>query len=232
MVTTNVGEAGVEGAVGAPPPGQVVYLVPAPKQKINIKERYAAKVATKLGVLHLLCAVVAFIADLCSTVEGVQGRYWGPRALGTGIWTSIFFAVSGSLAIAGARSASKCLVVATLVMSILSTVCAATLLIHSSILVDSTSDSSTRKYGPRTSPYYGGPVVCVLVGVVMLVVGVLSSSLTCRPLGRCSCCSSSQPAILYTTTTTLPQGLLLPSHQVRAGSGDQGKKIIPRLAFL
>merc|ERR1719431_430760 len=132
-------------------------------------------------MLHLLCAVVAFIADLCSTVEGVQGRYRGPRALGTGIWTSIFFAVSGSLAIAGARSASKCLVVATLVMSILSTVCATTLLILSSILVASTDDSPTRKYG--------GPVVCVLVGVVMLVVGVLSSSLTCRPLGCCTCCS-------------------------------------------
>ena len=48
-------------------------------------------------------------------------------------------------------------------------------------------------------------VVCLVMGLVMLVVGITSASLTCRPL----CCPNAvQGAVHYSPTTALPPGLL------------------------
>ena len=44
----------------APPQPQVIYIVQAPKQKVDIKENYAVRAATILGILHILCGVTAF----------------------------------------------------------------------------------------------------------------------------------------------------------------------------
>merc|ERR1711936_859804 len=90
-------------------PHQVIYIIQAPKDRMNIKA------ATALGVIHIICGLIALGSDIAGMVNE-------QFAFATGIWTSVFFFVSGGLAIGGARSGNKCLVVATMVMAIISAV--------------------------------------------------------------------------------------------------------------
>merc|ERR1712080_370697 len=79
-----------------------------------------------------------------SLPQSRHGGIWKHSGL---TWTSIFFIVTGFLAIVGARKGSKSLVVATMVMAILSAVCAGILTITSSILLAADADWRCRHYG-------------------------------------------------------------------------------------
>ena len=164
-------------------PHQVIYIIQAPKEKVDIKDAYNVKAATVLGVIHIVCGFVALGSDIAALVEG-------KAAIVTGIWTSVIFFVTGGLAIGGARNGNKCLVVATMVMAIISAVSAGILLIKSSIYLHLFSSRN---------PYIGdmAPVSYVLLiamGATMLIIAIASASLTCFPL----CCrSSKQGAVHY-----------------------------------
>jgi len=107
-------------------PHQVIYITQAPKDKQNLKDAYNVKAATTLGVIHIVCGTITLSATIAGLVDG-------NFSVGTGIWTSVLFFVSGGLAIGGARSGNKFLVVATMVMAIISAVSARILLIRSAI---------------------------------------------------------------------------------------------------
>merc|ERR1711971_1049521 len=79
-------------------PHQVIYIIQAPKEKVDIKDAYNLKAATVLGVIHIVCGFIALGSDIAGMVNG------DVTAAATGIWTSVFFFVSGGLAIGGARS--------------------------------------------------------------------------------------------------------------------------------
>merc|ERR1712241_1489890 len=100
----------------------------APKEKVNIKDAYNIKAATALGVIHIICGLIALGSDIAGMVNGNM-------SFATGIWTSVFFFISGGLAIGGAQSGKKCLVVATMVMAIISAVSAGILLIMSALFL-------------------------------------------------------------------------------------------------
>ena len=168
-------------------PHQVIYIIQAPKDKMNIKDVYNIKAATALGVIHIICGLIALASDIAGMVNE-------QFAFATGIWTSVFFFVSGGLAIGGARSGNKCLVVATMVMAIISAVCAGALLIQSAILVSI--------FGSRRSYHYHRDqgqlelvsyVLMITMGVTMLIIAITSASLTCRPL----CCSPTQQGLVH-----------------------------------
>ena len=104
-----------------------------------------------------------------------------------GTFASVFFITTGGLTIGGARSGNKCLVVATLVMAILSAIMACILLSFAGISMSMTYIGSE------------GFITCTIemvIGGVMLIVGITSASLTCRPL-CCSSSSSSQQGLVY-----------------------------------
>merc|ERR1711936_9523 len=107
-------------------PHQVIYIIQAPKDQVNIKDVYNIRAATALGVIHIICGLIALASDIAGMVNE-------QFAFATGIWTSVFFFVSGGLAIGGARSGNKCLVVATMVLAIISAVSAGILLIMSAL---------------------------------------------------------------------------------------------------
>ena len=65
--------------------------------EVKIKDAYNVKAATVLGVVHIICGVVALGADI-----GQQVEKWAFHGLGIG--TSVIFFVSGGLAIGGAQS--------------------------------------------------------------------------------------------------------------------------------
>merc|ERR1711881_618550 len=155
-------------------------IVQAAKEKVNIKDAYNVKVATVLGIIHIIFGLISLGIEITNLVVDGNGN------VATGIWTSVFFFISGGLAIGGARSGNKCLVVATLVMAIISAVSAGILLILSTILL-----VSSYRYSTMTALAFG---LLIGTGATMLIIAIASASLTCKPL----CCgSTSQGTVHY-----------------------------------
>jgi hypothetical protein len=180
----------------------VIYIIQAPKEKVNIKDAYNIKAATALGIIHIICGFIALGSDIGGIVDG-------HNALGTGIWTSVFFFISGGLAIGGARSGNKCLVVATMVMAIISAVSAGILLILSSITL------SVDHYGYQYQYRYGSPVtygLLIAMGATMLIVAIASASLTCYPL----CCRSTKQGAVHYQPNQVPASVLVNADQIAA----------------
>jgi len=92
----------------------------------TFSEAYSAKVAAVVGIVHIVCGLTALTANTIGIMCGAN------IPLAAGIWSSVFFIASGSLAIAGARSTTKRLVVSTLVMAIISSLAAWLLMLISS----------------------------------------------------------------------------------------------------
>jgi len=171
-------------------PHQVIYIIQAPKEKFDIKDAYNIKAATALGIIHIICGFIALASD-------IAGMVTDNFSFATGIWTSILFFVSGGLAIGGARSGNKCLVVATMVMSIISAVSAGILLIMSAI--------SLQIFGYHYR--YHSPVsyaLLIAMGVTMLVIAIASASLTCYPL----CCRSTKQGTVHYNPNQVPTSIL------------------------
>merc|ERR1712007_85966 len=125
----------------------------------------------------------------------------------TGIWTSVFFFISGGLAIGGARSGNKCLVVATMVMAIISAISAGILLIMSAIYLTFFGYGSYyRRYG--VSPVSYG--LLIAMGATMLIVAIASASLTCYPL----CCRSNKQGAVHYQPNQVPASVLVNADQI------------------
>jgi len=183
-------------------PHQVIYIIQAPKEKVNIKDAYNIKAATALGIIHIICGFIALGSDIGGIVDG-------HNAFGTGIWTSVFFFISGGLAIGGARSGNKCLVVATMVMAIISAISAGILLIMSAIYLNFFGYGSYyRRYG--VSPVSYG--LLIAMGATMLIVAIASASLTCYPL----CCRSTKQGAVHYQPNQVPASVLINADQIAA----------------
>jgi len=182
-------------------PHQVIYIVQAPKEKVDIKAAYNIKAATALGIVHIVCGFIALGSD-------IAGMVTDNFAFATGIWTSIFFFVSGGLAIGGARSGSKCLVVATLVMSIISAVSAGILLIMSAISLQIFGYHYRYRYEASPVSY----ALLIAMGVVMLAIAIASASLTCYPL----CCRSTKQGTVHYNPNQVPASVLVNADQMAA----------------
>jgi len=183
-------------------PHQVIYIIQAPKEKVNIKDAYNIKAATALGVIHIICGFIALGSDIAGMVDDYM-------SLATGIWTSVFFFISGGLAIGGARSGNKCLVVATMVMAIISAISAGILLIMSAIYLNFFGYGSYyRRYG--VSPVSYG--LLIAMGATMLIVAIASASLTCYPL----CCRSTKQGAVHYQPNQVPASVLINADQIAA----------------
>jgi len=181
-------------------PHQVIYIIQAPKEKVNIKDAYNIKAATALGVIHIICGFIALGSDIAGMVDDYM-------SLATGIWTSVFFFISGGLAIGGARSGNKCLVVATMVMAIISAISAGILLIMSAIYLNFFGYGSYyRRYG--VSPVSYG--LLIAMGATMLIVAIASASLTCYPL----CCRSNKQGAVHYQPNQVPASVLVNADQI------------------
>ena len=186
------------------PPQQVAYVVQAPTNVRDdndaIKESYSVKAATVLGVVHIICGIIAFSCEIDLLVWAT----FLPGTLGTGIWTSVFFFISGGLAIGGAQSGKKCLVMATLIMAIISAVCAGILLIMSALLFRpyvyygySSNYDYNPYYNPNNNPYnvkntLPSYSLLITMGATMLIVAIISAALTCKPL----CCRTDDQRVV------------------------------------
>merc|ERR1712198_665879 len=110
---------------------QPVYIViEKTSEKSSLHELYKTKAAIKIGIVHILCGLLAFIGNI--------GLFFTARRFHfgffcTGIWTSVFFFISGGLSICSGKKPNSCLVISTMVMSIFSSISAGVLIIFSSL---------------------------------------------------------------------------------------------------
>ena len=113
--------------------------------------------------------------------------------IGAGVWSSMFFFTSGGLAIVGAQSGKKGLVVATMVMAIISAVCAGVLLITSALSArnqlftlndDNDYHQTSQVLDDRYKSLVASYSLLIIAGATMVIVAIISASLTCEPL----CC--------------------------------------------
>jgi len=186
----------------APPTShQVIYIIEAPKEKVNIKDAYNIKATTVLGVIHIICGLITLGADL--------GHMFNtPMSLGSGYWTPVFFFISGGLAIGGARSGNKCLVVATMVMAIISAIFAGILLITAAFALD----FHIHYYRDGIALRCTLLVLLIAMGATMLVVAIASASLTCKPL----CCRSNKQGAVHYQPNQVPASVLVNADQIAA----------------
>merc|ERR1711874_255120 len=78
-------------------PNQAIHVVEAPNEKANLKDGCYTKAATVLGVLHIICGVISLGAESAFLDSDFSIRF----RIGTGIWTAVFFFISGALSIGG-----------------------------------------------------------------------------------------------------------------------------------
>merc|ERR1711974_24673 len=161
--------------------------------------------ATALGIIHIICGFIALGSD-------IAGMVTDNFSFATGIWTSILFFVSGGLAIGGARSGNRGLVVATMVMSIISAVSAGILLIMSAISLQIFGYHYQYRYGTSPVSY----ALLIAMGVTMLVIAIASASLTCYPL----CCRSTKQGTVHYNPNQVQQqeaaSVLVNANQIAA----------------
>ena len=173
-------------AAASDPPPNIVYIVQAPPKHRAIGEDYLTKTATVLGLLHIVGGLVN-VAIL--TISVATGNMFSTIA----VIPMVFFLISGGLAIGGARRGNQCLVVATLVMSILSAIAACYTLINASSwlhLIEQIDYEDFKRYGNMSTHKATDQalhITLVAVCAIMMVVSITSSALTCRPL----CCRRS-----------------------------------------
>jgi len=152
---------------GSSAPQQVVNISQIPMEdNKTLKDAYSTTAATILGAFQIIIGVVFFYV-----VYHMNGAIISSFAL-----LSAFFCISGGIAIGGAQSGNMCLVVATMVMSIIFALSA--LLLFPLLFM-----AFVMWLGGSNGPDWLA-VLLILLLVIMVIVPTISASLTCKPL----CC--------------------------------------------
>ena len=116
-------------------------------KELSFKNWLSANAATILGAVHILCAIISFGAELGAVApKSLEPKT--ARGLGLGIWTSLVYFTSGSLAISS-RAGIVCHVVANLVMFTISALSGLGLLVYSCLL-EARGAHNTRWGAPST----------------------------------------------------------------------------------
>merc|ERR1712013_253953 len=148
-------------------PEHVVNISHSPmKHNKNLKDAYSTIAATILGVFQLIIGVVSF-----SVMCGLMNSVFLPFAL-----PFVIFFVSGGIAIGGAQSGNKRLMITTMVMSIISALCSLVYLLYATL--------GSYFLLERNSVSTWMAVIPFLILLIMVIVPTISASLTCKPL----CC--------------------------------------------
>ena len=150
-------------------------------------------------VLTYLVSVVCWILSGLNALSGL----FAPAL------PSVFIFVSGGIAIGGAQSGNKCLVVATMVMSIISALSALVFV----IVVTFLSSVFFAFFGQyHNSNYY--LLLPIILGLLLVIVPTISASLTCQPL----CCQKVvQPNLVNNHVHYQPNHVSQVHHQPNQG---------------
>jgi len=154
-----------------------IIVVEKSSTKVSLEKSYNTRAATIIGAMHILCGITACFSDITHLL--VSSSVYA-RLFGTGIWSSIFFIISGSLSICSGKNTNSCLIISTMVMSIFTAINAGILIIFSAIGLGMAGHG-------RGCHYYDCDVhpelfhgIELLAGGIELVFGITSASLSCK----------------------------------------------------
>jgi len=166
----------------------VIIVVQQTHHQQTVKEAYLKMPAVIVGVLQILCATTALATGVGQIA--IEEGYFNFGYFGTGIWTAIFFAVSGGLNLSAGCRPNSCTVVAGLVMSIIATISAGILIVFAGLGlgVDRCSYYSWRQSNSNCQALLVLNSLQVIAGIVQFSVGITSSVLSCKA----TCCRPSR----------------------------------------
>merc|ERR1711913_88850 len=158
----------------------IVIVVEKTSNKQSIKKSYKSKAAIVIGIIHIICGVLAFFANVGLFFTQPSFGFGG---IGTGIWSSVFFFISGGLSIGSGRNTNSCLVIGTMVMSILSAISAGILIIFSGLGLG----IPECYYRSASCSELGFDILHgleLVAGIVEMVIAITSAVLSCKA----TCC--------------------------------------------
>ena len=104
----------------APPQDQPVVIMVHPtsphSEENSYKKIYPKNVVSRLSSLQLLFCLTAIISNMI----GITFPYDGMAYIGAGIWCGITFGISGSIGLWAGQQPSRCSIVASMVLAIIS----------------------------------------------------------------------------------------------------------------
>ena len=165
---------------------QAINVAEAPNKANAYNRRTTgAKAATVLGALHIISGIITILAESAFSSSDLS-TYRPPLSLFLDpIFLFVLFFITGGLAIAGANTGNKGLLVATMVMSIISAVFAGILLMYSAMWYR----------------IYSRAEVLIVIGAMMLLIAIASASLTCN---QPFCCPSTNQNLNQGTVHCIP----------------------------
>ena len=193
---------------GPSAPQQVVNISQVPMEdNKTLKDAYSSTAATILGVLQIIIGVVFFFGEIDISFRIIvltcNFSAFFPFSLPF-MFLSAFFCVSGGIAIGGA-SGNKCLMVTTMVMSIICTLSAIVVLMYPAIWIIVALVAAPGSAAPDR-----WTVLTILFMLAMLIVPTISAFLTCKPL----CCQKTpSERVDQPNQAPLPSQPGLPSNQ-------------------
>merc|ERR1712179_15879 len=159
----------------------IVIVVEKTSNKKSIKKSYKSKAATVIGIIHIICGFLAFFANVgLFFIQPSYCFHFGKFA--TEIWSSVFFFITGGLSIGSGRNSSSCLVIGTMVMSILSAISAGILIIFSGLGFGITECYYRSACSELEFNLLHG--LELVAGIVEMVIAITSSVLSCKA----TCC--------------------------------------------
>merc|ERR1712142_912841 len=158
---------------------QPVYIViEKSADTILLKANYKTRSAILIGIIHIICGFMALSGNIGLFFTSTR-FHWG--LFGTGIWSSVFFFISGGLSVCSGKNLNSCLVISTMVMSIFSAISAGILIIFSSFGIAFDVDDYYHKHSASRFLH----ILQLLSGITELFMSITSSSLACKA----TCCS-------------------------------------------
>merc|ERR1711915_661366 len=159
---------------------QPVYIVIEKSDDTKLlKANYKTKFAILIGMIHIICGFLAFSGNL-GLFFFVSSTRFHTGFFGTGIWSSIFFFISGGLSVCSGKNPNSCLIISTLVMSVFSAISAGALIIACRFGIDLDPDIVYHQNSLTQGLLYFFHILQLLAGVMELFMSITSSSLACK----------------------------------------------------
>ncbi|ELT93110.1 hypothetical protein CAPTEDRAFT_223887 [Capitella teleta] len=183
------------------------FLIQSPSNNVV---NFASSHAKGLGIVQITLGILSIIFHIPTIVY-----HFGTFMIGHGIWCGIFYIIAGGLTLGAVKNKNKCMIVASLTLSIIASV-AASVQVSLGIVGGILSDDYW--YYDHKMNFAGQVAINSLIalfGLIAFVICIITSALGCKAL----CCSGSTQTGVPVQVITLQDGrvvnaIVLPTHNL------------------